>query len=388
MASTVFIIAGEVSGDIIGARLIEAIARLDSSVQFVGVGGDRMIKAGLQPLFHMKEVSAIGLVEVLSKLPIMFKKLCTVNKSIEDIRPKALVTIDFPDSNNRVAKKAKKLGIPAIRYVAPQVWAWRPRRAQNMTKFADCLLALFKFEPPLFEKHGLKTVFVGHTVVEDGDLACPSKQEVDGFFKKYNITKSYPLVCLLPGSRLSEIRRHTPIFLNAVKMLKHKIPDLQVFIPTFDDYLEYINKLVDETWIKIGTNHRDKGIAMRTATCALAASGTVTLELAYTETPAVIAYQVNPITAFIVKKLIKIKHVSLVNILLKQAAIPEFLQKDCSPKALCNCLSDLIANKTLRDSQCKSYKKVLAELALPNAVKPSDKAAACVLDFIHNSTLS
>ncbi|MDR1365725.1 MAG: lipid-A-disaccharide synthase [Holosporales bacterium] len=387
MANTVFIIAGEVSGDIIGERLIEAVARLDPSVQFVGIGGDRMIKAGLQSLFHMKDVSAIGLVEVLSKLPTILKKLHAVNKAIKSIKPKALIAIDFPGFNDRIMKKAKKLGIPVIRYVAPQVWAWRPSRAKNMPKFVDCLLTLFKFEPPLFEKYGLKTVFVGHPVVEDGDLAHPSAQEIDVFFEKYKLVKSHPLICLLPGSRLSEIHRHTPIFLEAVKLAKNKIPDLQVFIPTFDDYVEYLSELIDEKWIKIGTDYRDKGIAMRTAACALAASGTVTLELAYTGTPAIAAYQVNPVTAFIVKKLMKIKHVSLVNILLKETAIPEFLQKDCNAKALCSGLLNLIANKTLCDYQRKAYKKVLTELTLPNAVKPSDKAAACVADFIRDSTL-
>jgi lipid-A-disaccharide synthase len=380
LTKTIFIIAGEASGDVIGAKFIKAVSKIDSSAEFVGVGGDMMIEAGLKPVFPLKDISVIGIAEILSNLFRILTRLRTVIKTIENIKPKALVVIDFPGFNDRVAIQSKKLGIPVIRYVAPQVWAWRPWRAGGMTKFADCLFTLFEFEPPLFEKHGLKSFFVGHPVVEDSDLVHPSAQGVDEFFNRYELIKSDPLVCLFPGSRSSEIRRHVPIFLNAVKMLKQDIPNLQVFIPTFNDYFESLKKSVNDKWIVISTNRRDKGIAMRSAVCALAASGTVTLELAYTATPTIVAYKVSQTTAFILKRLINIGNVSLVNILLKETAIPELLQKDCTAAALYKHMLSLVTNSELRDLQTRAFKKIKAMIAPSNKVMPSEKAAKLFVD--------
>ncbi len=382
MSKKIFLIAGEVSGDLIGARLIRSISELDSSIKFLGVGGENMKNAGMEQIFPLKSVAAIGIVEVLSKATSLLRKVDEVVENIIKSRADVVVTIDFSGFNDRVAKKLKKMGfnIPIIRYVAPPVWAWRGWRVKKMKNFLDLVLTLFKFEVPIFEKHGLRGVFVGHSVVEDENLKTPSAGEIEDFLNRNNFHPNNPIVCVFPGSRKTEILKHTKIFLEAMDLLVKKIPDIQIYIPTFEENVHFIKHIIsNKDFISVGVSPKDKGVAMHLADGALAASGSVALELALTKTPMLIAYKVNCITAFIIKKLIKVESVNLVNILLKENIIPEFLQNRCQPQGLCDAMVNLLNNRQSQLKQLSAFEKVIPFLQCEDGVKPSQKAASEVV---------
>lgn len=380
----IFIIAGEASGDLLGARLMHALKKKQGAqLVFSGVGGPLMEAEGLKSLFPMSDLSVMGLVEVLRHFFRIYKRYRQTVKTIRDMKPDVLITIDAPDFNFRVARKVKNGNFPIIHYVAPTVWAWRPGRAADCAQFLDHLLALFPFEPPYFAEHNLDCTFVGHPIVE------PAATFADGagFRRMINMDKEAPLLCLLPGSRQGEIKRHTAHFAATFKKLLGAMPGLLGVVPTFPHLLPVLEHefkrvlgddidritFVDDTDLKYG--------AMAASDIALAASGTVTLELALLGVPTIVAYRVNPLTAYVGKKLIRVKHVSLVNILLNREIIPEFLQENCTVEKLTASVDHLFRNPEQRRIQRHYFKQAMDMLRVTGQT-PSQKAAEVVLRSI------
>jgi lipid-A-disaccharide synthase len=381
---TVFLSAGEPSGDFLGSQLMKALkAQLGDSVRFVGLGGALMTEQGLSSLFPIEELSIMGLAEVIPHIWRIRRRIQETVDAIETIRPDIVVTIDSPGFNFRVGKTLKKRNksIPLVHYVAPSVWAWRPGRARKVAQFLDHLLVVLPFEPPYFLKEGLATHFVGHPVVELGIENAKDST----FRKRHGISSSAPVLTLLPGSRRGEISRLLPIFQETTLRLQKKHPDLRVVIPTLAHLKDQVHHLFTHPSI-IVTTLEEKFAAYGESHAALAASGTVSLELAAAGLPMVVAYKLNSFTHFIVKRLVKVKFACLVNLLMNEEVVPERLQKDCTPEKLATTLEGLFqkdrASSKLTLSQLKGAMKMLNA---PGDMSPSQCAAGhiCQMMGVH-----
>ena len=379
-APLVFLIAGEPSGDVLGGRLMAALSRSTGGrVQFAGVGGPQMESHGLVSLFPMGDLSVMGVAEVLPRLPRLLRRLHQTVAAAKSSRPAAVVTIDSPDFNFRVARRLKGNGFPLIHYVAPTVWAWRPGRARTIATFLDHVLVLLPFEPPYFEAEGLDSTFVGHPVVESGADAGDGA----AFRRRYGIDPQVPLICFLPGSRGSEVGPLMPIFGETLARLRTGRPDLRAVIATVATVSNHVT-VAARDWPApplIVSDTAEKFDAFAAADAALAASGTVALELAMADTPAVIAYKLNPLSAFLARRMIRIRHVNLVNIILDRPTVPELLQNDCRAERLAAAVDHLLGDVEARTQQAAAGREALGRLGL-GGPPTGDRAARVVLDVI------
>lgn len=335
-----------------------------------------MEEQGLNSLYPMSDLSVMGLTEVLPHLPKLLRRLRETVDSAIRLDPTALVTIDSPDFCFRVARRLKGRGMPMIHYVAPSVWAWKPGRARKIAGFLDHLLALLPFEPPYFERVGLGCTFVGHPVVES------AADHGDGakFRRQHNIEKDVPLICVLPGSRSGETTRLLPIFGSTLSLLKQRRPNIQAVVPTVRGVATTVETAVAGWPVPtlVVRNDTEKFDAFAASDAALAASGTVSLELAMARLPAVIAYRVNPMTAWLARRLLRIRHVSLVNIIMGREIVPERLQDDCRPEVLAADIERLLGDPSIRLSQTQAAMDALVQLGFGDT-PPSQRAAEAVL---------
>ncbi|MCW0182955.1 lipid-A-disaccharide synthase [Zavarzinia sp.] len=377
----VFIIAGEPSGDALGARLMAALKREHGgALRFSGVGGPLMAAEGLTSQFPMGELTLLGVMEVLPKAAHVLRRVREVAARIIETRPDVVVTVDAPAFSFRVGKKIRGQGITHIHYVAPTVWAWRPRRAKMVAGFLSHLLVLFPFEPPYFEVHGLGTTFVGHSVVEGAAAASDMKAAGQALLARLDIADGRPVLVVLPGSRSSEVRRLAPVFGEALGILRAKMPDLAVLVPTVPNVSRLVREMTANWPV---TPHileaaADKLPAMAIARAALAASGTVALELALTETPMVIAYKANPLSAMVFRMMSKLRFANLINIMERRAIVPEFLQAECSAENLSAAVGELMTDETARDRQVEAMRRVMTALGRGGPA-PSTRAARAII---------
>ena len=348
----VLIIAGEPSGEVLGAELMHALRKqCPRPIVFSGVGGVRMKQQGLYPLFPMSDIALMGVAEIAPRLPNIFKRMNMTARFVEQNQPDFVVLIDSPEFNLRLAKRIKRRcpNVPIALYVAPQVWASRPGRARKMSKFVDHIFALLPFEKPFFEAAGIPCTIVGHPVIE-------RKKQIkggDAFRARHEISSSAPIICLLPGSRLNEVTRLMPIFGEVAYRLREIYSDTQFVLPVVPHMTDIVAQQL-ETWRlqpHIVTGDADKFAAFDASTIAVAASGTVSLELALARVPTVIAYRVDPLTAFVARRIITSKYVNLVNLIVDAPAIPELLQEDCTADAVFTQADALLSSEEARQKQ-------------------------------------
>jgi len=376
----IFIIAGEASGDNLAGPLMGALKKLtDGRVRFAGVGGPQCIAQGMDSLFPMKELSLIGLAEVLPHLPRLIKRLNQTAAAVRELKPDIVVTVDAPSFTLKVAKKLRGAGIPIVHYVAPQAWAWRAGRAKSLGKSVDHLMALLPFEAPYFTEHGLPCTYVGHPAVETamgGDGAA--------FRQKHSIPSTAPLLCVAPGSRGSEVRHMLPDFAAAVSLLKDRYPDLRVVIPVAHAVREQVEAGTADWALPVVrvTDPSERFDAFAACDAAMAKSGTGTLELGLAHVPLVVAYKVSPFTVFILRRMsITVKYASLVNLLTDREVIPELIQDDCTPETLAEKVGTLLDSAEARAAQHKGFDDALHALGDADP-PPSMRAAKVVLDLI------
>ncbi|MDD3182727.1 MAG: lipid-A-disaccharide synthase [Alphaproteobacteria bacterium] len=371
-----FLVAGESSGDLLGARLMQALRkRTDGHVRFAGVGGPRMVTEGIDLLFPQSDLAHMGLFELVRHLPLLLRRIRQTIEAIKTSRPAALITIDSPDFSFRVAKKLKGQGIPLIHYVAPTVWAWRPGRAKKIARFLDHLLTLLPFEPPYFTKAGLACTFVGHPLVEGG-----AGQGVAVRFRdKFKVGDSVPLLAILPGSRIGEVKRLLPIFKETLMQVYAQFPGLHIVVPTVPHLDTYVRDEIKKWPIPAHfvDNDADKYDAFAACSAALACSGTVSVELALAALPTVIAYKIGTLTAMLYRRLIKTRYATLVNIMQNKEIMPEFLQEKCTPEHLAPALLDLLLNRKKYDERVKELTSIGEWLGRGQFI-PSDRAADTV----------
>ncbi|MCF4164606.1 lipid-A-disaccharide synthase [Zavarzinia compransoris] len=380
----VYIIAGEPSGDALGARLMAALKReTGGHVRFSGIGGALMAGEGLNSSFPMAELTLLGVMEVLPKAAHVLRRVRETAAEILALRPDVVVTVDAPAFAFRTGKKIRGSGIPHVHYVAPTVWAWRPRRAKMVAGFLTHLLALFPFEPPYFEVHGLATTFVGHSVVEGVENVASMRAAGEALRLRLGIAPERPILVVLPGSRSSEVRHLAPVFGETLGLLADKGVGFDVLVLTVPNVADRVKEAV-AAWpvpVTVLEDAADKLPAMATARAALAASGTVALELALTETPMVIAYKANPLSALVFRMMAKVRFVNLINIMEKAPVVPELLQGDCTAEKLAPAVESLLADEAARGEQVAAMRRVTAALGR-NGPPPSTRAARAILSLI------
>jgi lipid-A-disaccharide synthase len=378
-----YLIAGEPSGDALGARLMAALkAETGGHVRFAGIGGEAMAAQGLESRVPLGDLAVMGLVEVIPHIRRISRIIDATAADVTARAPAALVTIDAPAFSLRVSRKVTDPAIKRIHYVAPSVWAWRPGRAKKIAIFLDHLLALLPFEPPYFEAHGLSTTFVGHPALE------PAEKDPDGpaFRTRHGIPGDAPLLCVLPGSRAGEVRRHAPIFAKTLTRLKADHPGLHAVVPTVSTVHDQV-RAATAAW-PVPTRvvePPEKADAFAAADAALATSGTVSVELAAARLPTVVAYRANWLSAALAGALLKVKYASLVNIVLDREAQPEFLQHRCTPRALARAVARYLDDPAARAAQIEDCQAALAQMA-PGGPPPSIHAARAILAAIGRGT--
>lgn len=385
----VYLIAGEPSGDRLGAALMAGLKELNPDIGFAGVGGPMMQAQGLVSQFPMEELSVMGVTEVLPKLRHLFKRRDELANHIVLAKPNVLVTIDSPDFCLRVAKSVRRMApdIPTVHYVAPTVWAWRPERAAKMARFIDHVLALFPFEPPLMEAAGMTCDFVGHPVTAE---PIATEAEIAAFRRVYGLDDA-PVVLALPGSRMGEVTRLGERFGQALADVIEQHPTARVVVPTTRGVVRKVRELVAR-WPggPVVLDPRDlsredfevaKRAAFRTADVALAASGTVSLELAAAATPMVIAYDMNWFSRRVIASKMLIDTVTLVNIVTKTHAVPEFLGEECKPAGIAHALNELMSDEAARARQLAACAQTMQALGRGQE-PPGLRAALSVFDLM------
>ena len=369
-----FVIAGEASGDKLGAALMEGMLKLRPDVQFDGVGGPLMSAHGLVSRFPMDELSVMGLAEILPKYRALKARVREMADAVIAQRPDVLITIDAPEFSLRVAKLVKaRSDIRTVHYVAPTVWAWRPKRGARMAAYIDHVLALFPFEPPLMQAHGMRCDFVGHPVVSDRIATDQEAAAWDG---------DRPLILVLPGSRKSEVRRLMGRFGDTVGHVARLHPTARFVIPTTENVTELVRDLsvdwpVQPEVLTAQDKARKRGL-FAAADVALAASGTVSLELAANATPMVIAYDMAWLSRVVISRMLLVDTVTLVNLVSETRAVPEFVGKNCVPSAIAVSLCEVLDNP---DAQTDAMSITMDRLG-KGAEDPGLRAARAVLDGI------
>ncbi len=376
----IFLVAGEPSGDLIGARLMGALKELTGGeVDFAGIGGERMAEQGLNSLFPMEELSIMGLAEILPRARHLLRRIAETADTAQRLSPDVMVTIDAPGFSFRVGRRLPDRRFPLIHYVAPTVWAWRPGRARKIAQFLDHLLVLLPFEPPYFEREGLPATFVGHPIIE----TAAGTGDGARFRAEHGIPADARLLCVLPGSRRTEVTKLLPVFGETVRLLAEARPGLRVVVPTVAGVEQQVRAAVDQ-WPGnpvVFRGDQVKHDAFAASDAALAASGTVALELAMARLPSVIAYKVQPLTAWIARRLIKVRYANLVNIILDRPAVPEFLQDDCRPALLAPAVLKLIDDPAESAAQRQAAAEAVRSLG-QGGTPPSARAAAVVLEVV------
>lgn len=378
----IYLIAGEPSGDLLGSRLMRALRKkTNNEVEFFGIGGDTMEQEGLKSLFDISELAVMGLVEVIPSIPKVLKRIKQTVADIKKNNPDIVITIDSWSFCSRVHKALRKqnIGVKQLHYVAPQVWAWKKRRAKTMYKYVDELLTLLPNEPQYFTKHHLKTIFVGHPVVESDAL----KADGQSFRKKYNISDEKQVISILPGSRHTEVSKLLPDFLTAAHIIYEQNPDVVFALPTVKTVVNRIKHMTRNNRLPliILETENDRYSAFQASSAAIAASGTVALELAICNIPHIIAYKVSPLTYLLAKYLVKIKYVNLTNIMLKRPVVPELLQEKCTPKNIVCNINELLKSGQEYDKQMQGFADIKKYLTNGNQT-PSENASDAILDLI------
>ncbi|MGR6874539.1 lipid-A-disaccharide synthase [Pseudomonas sp. HK3] len=336
-------VAGEASGDILGAGLIKALKQQHPDARFVGIGGPKMIAEGFETLYPMERLSVMGLFEVLGRLCELLKIRKQLFNTLLDLKPDVFIGIDAPDFNLKLEQKLKEKHIKAVHYVSPSVWAWREKRVFKIKKSVDLVLCLFPFEVDFYKKHDVPAVCVGHTLAD----AIAMETDTQGARTQLDLNNDSPVVALMPGSRQGEVSRLGELFLQAAQLIKQQIPAVQFVLPAANEerFKQLTDMLADHESLSIKLLHGQSREAMASSDTVLMASGTAALEGMLFKKPLVVSYKLSALTAYIVRKMLKQPFVSLPNLLAGKELVPEILQEAATAENLANAVLNFLQNK-------------------------------------------
>ncbi len=371
ISPTFLIIAGEASGDLHGARLVQALKAASPDSEIFGIGGDGMSAAGMELLFHIRDMAVVGFSEVIRHLPFLRKVMATVVAEVERRQPAVVILIDYPGFNLRLAKRLRERRLKILYYIAPQVWAWGAKRIPQMAKLVDEMAVVFPFEAPLFAQAGLRTHFVGHPLLE----GLTPRLTQHAFFAAHGFAQTKPLLGLLPGSRKHEITRLLPDMIATAQLLREHYPDLQIGVgqaPTLPESLYHQFILNHEIQLIPNGTYE----LMRDSTACIVCSGTATLETACFGTPLVIVYRVSRLSYEIGKRVVKLPYIGLVNVVAGRKIAPEFVQNDFKPQAVADAILPYLQHNQTREQFCRELAQVRNLLGTPGA---SERTAAIAL---------
>ncbi len=380
----IMMIAGEASGDLHGGALASTLLKRDPTLQFIGIGGPAMKKAGVSIQFNIENLGIVGLLEVLPKCVSIFKAYQTAKTLLKN-KVDLLVLIDFPDFNLRVAKVAKNLGIPVVYYIGPQIWAWRASRIKTIKERVDLMLVLFPFEANLYRKADIPSECVGHPLWDEAAPILKTAFSKSDYLKEKGLNSSAITVGLLPGSRKSEIERHLPIMLKAMELLSKEIASLQILVP--------VAPTIKTDWIRQFSNRSPLSLrfvegeiysVLRSSDATVVASGTATLQVALTQTPMVVIYKLSKITYALAKRLVHISRIGLVNIVAETDLVPELIQDEATPDRICHEIKRILTDKTASSEMSANLARVADSLKTEEA-GASHRAAEFIYRFLTKS---
>jgi lipid-A-disaccharide synthase len=372
------IVTGEPSGDLHAANLIHAAREIDPGLSFFGVTGPKMRAAGCETLLPYDEISVMGFVEVIGRLPAIRRAFKTVTATfVSDQRPDLLVLVDFPGFNMRLAKVAKKAGIPVLYYIAPKVWAWRQGRAKKLAATVDRMAVIFPFEPEFYAPYGLKADYVGNPLLDDYARSLESGVELNDL----NVTQDEQIVGLFPGSRRSEIRYNLETMLQTARLLLADRPDLRFVLPLASSLdRTQIEAEIKASALQIQIVENDIYRVASVCSAVLAVSGTVTLQVALTSTPLAVMYRASGLSVAIARRLVKIPFISLVNIVAGKEVVREFIQEQATPQTLSKEILNLLDNSGYRQTVLNGLSMVRDLMGSKGCSK---RVAQIVMEIVH-----
>jgi len=375
----IMIIAGEASGDRHGAKLVDAMLARDKSLFFCGIGGRSLKRAGVRVLVESETLSVVGITEVVFKIPALLKGMTTAKRLLKSLKPDLLIIIDFPDFNLYVAAVAKKIGIPVLYYISPQVWAWRPNRIRKIGRVVDHVAVILPFEEEHFKKHNIPVTFVGHPLLDTEQELFPVQTDKNSGPGKNQV------IGLLPGSRTKEIFHNLPAMIGSADILNRRLTNGRFVISVAPSIKKGdIKKVLEKSKTKIQFELSGGGVenVFKQSSLVVAASGTVTLEAAIFGTPMIIIYKISSVSYWLARALIRVGHVGLVNLIAGKEVVPELLQSDASPENIADAVLKMLKNtqdmETLKD-ELTDVKNILGG---PGAAK---RVADIALTMLHSS---
>ena len=374
---TIAIIAGEASGDILGAGLIRSLRKRYPKARFVGIGGDEMIAEGFHSLVPMERLSVMGLVEVLGRIRELFSIRARLLEYFFTTPPDVVIGIDSPDFTLAIERRCREAGIPSVHYVSPSVWAWRQKRIFKIAKSVDLMLTLFPFEARFYEEHNVPVAFVGHPLAD----RIPMQPDTGAARKALGLNLDQPVLAVLPGSRGGEVERLGTLFLEASRWLQGRRPDIQLVIPCVNrDREKQVEGLVDALEVKLPVTlvrGRSREV-MAASDVVLLASGTATLEAMLLKRPMVVGYRLSNLSYKLLSRLVKVPWVALPNLLAQQGLVPELLQDDATPEALGAAVLERMENTEEREQLQQAFSE-LHESLRQNA---DERAATAISELM------
>jgi lipid-A-disaccharide synthase len=371
------IVAGEPSGDRHGADLVSALKDLNPEITFYGIGGEEMAREGVTLLYHLEQLAFLGFAEIIKHLPFVFKVLGNLKRWIDRNQPAAVILIDYPGFNLRLARIASRMDVPVVYYICPQLWAWGRRRVEKIRRFVDLPLVIFKFEEDFYRHYHIPSKFVGHPLVDEIKIILSATD----FRKKHNLHPENPIVALLPGSRVNEVNKLLPLMVETAMEFKKKYPvefvigkSASVPLATYQEIIK------DRNGIQIV--EKDTHHLMKHAFAAVVASGTATLETGYLGTPMIVLYMVSPLTYRIGKLLVRIKNIALANIVSGEQVVPELIQKNVTVENIYRELEKYFQDPAYYKKVTNALKIIPEKLGNPGAAK---RAAREIVDSLELS---
>lgn len=379
--SRLLLSCGEASGDLYAGALVEALRRREPTIDVFGLGGERFAAAGGRLIEDFHGLSVTGLTEALSVIPRSFRTMKRLEQAAREQRPDALVVIDYPDFNFRLMSRVKRLGIPVIYYISPQLWAWRSGRIRQMKRHVDCVLPIFPFEPAIYQREGMDVRFVGHPLI---DLAKPALSR-EAFLARLRLDPAKPVMALLPGSRTNELARLAPVMAQAVPSIAAQVPGVQFIVARAPNLADGLFEPfgIASAPIRIVDTQTDD--VLNACDAVITASGTATVQTSLYAKPMVVLYQLSPMTYRLGIRLAKVDMYAMVNLIAGRRIVVELIQDACTPEAVAHEGVRLLTDRPYRDAMAVALEDVRRQLGGPGA---SDRAAAAVLDVIHSKHAS